>query len=46
MEQGKHLVATFHPELTPDSQVHALFLRKVKGRNELNRDGFPPSLNW
>ena len=33
VEQGKHLVATFHPELTPGSQVHALFLRKVKGRN-------------
>jgi 5'-phosphate synthase pdxT subunit len=29
VEQGKHLVATFHPELTPDSRVHALFLGKL-----------------
>lgn len=30
VEQGKHLVATFHPELTEDSRVHGLFLEKVK----------------
>jgi 5'-phosphate synthase pdxT subunit len=29
VEQGKHLVATFHPELTGDSRVHELFLRKL-----------------
>jgi 5'-phosphate synthase pdxT subunit len=29
VEQGKHLVATFHPELTQDSRVHALFLEKL-----------------
>jgi 5'-phosphate synthase pdxT subunit len=29
VEQGRHLVATFHPELTPDSRVHALFLEKL-----------------
>lgn len=29
VEQGKHLVATFHPELTADSRVHALFLEKL-----------------
>lgn len=28
---GRHLVATFHPELTNDSRVHALFLSKVNG---------------
>jgi 5'-phosphate synthase pdxT subunit len=27
---GRHLVATFHPELSPDAVVHELFLRKVK----------------
>lgn len=29
VEQGRHLVATFHPELTPDPRVHELFLEKV-----------------
>jgi 5'-phosphate synthase pdxT subunit len=29
VEQGRHLVATFHPELTRDSRVHKLFLDKV-----------------
>jgi 5'-phosphate synthase pdxT subunit len=28
-EQGRHLVATFHPELTSDSRVHAYFLSKL-----------------
>lgn len=29
VEQGPHLVATFHPELTSDSRVHELFLSKI-----------------
>jgi len=29
VEQGRHLVATFHPELTDDQRVHRLFLSKV-----------------
>lgn len=29
VEQGAHLAATFHPELTADSRVHALFLEKL-----------------
>ncbi|MGH9628358.1 MAG: pyridoxal 5'-phosphate synthase glutaminase subunit PdxT [Bryobacteraceae bacterium] len=29
VEQGRHLVATFHPELTPDTRVHQLFLSKI-----------------
>ena len=29
IEQGPHLVATFHPELTTDSRVHKLFLEKL-----------------
>lgn len=29
VEQGRHLVATFHPELSSDSRVHALFLSKL-----------------
>jgi 5'-phosphate synthase pdxT subunit len=29
IEQGPHLVATFHPELTSDPRVHELFLEKL-----------------
>jgi 5'-phosphate synthase pdxT subunit len=29
VEQGRHLAATFHPELTTDARVHAWFLRMV-----------------
>ena len=29
VEQGRHLAATFHPELTTDSRVHELFLSKL-----------------
>jgi 5'-phosphate synthase pdxT subunit len=29
VEQGRHLVATFHPELTMDLRVHELFLQKL-----------------
>jgi pyridoxal 5'-phosphate synthase pdxT subunit len=29
VEQGRHLVSTFHPELTADPRVHALFLERL-----------------
>jgi len=29
IEQGPHLVATFHPELTSDPRVHRLFVEKL-----------------
>ena len=29
IEQGPHLVATFHPELTQDARVHRLFVEKL-----------------
>jgi 5'-phosphate synthase pdxT subunit len=29
VEQGRHMVTTFHPELTADSRVHARFLSKL-----------------
>lgn len=29
VEQGRHLVATFHPELSHDSRVHDLFISKL-----------------
>ena len=31
VEQGRHMVTTFHPELTPDTRVHERFLKKVAG---------------
>lgn len=31
VEQGRHMVATFHPELTADRRVQNLFLEKVRG---------------
>lgn len=30
VEEGRHLVATFHPELTGDSRIHRLFLGKLR----------------
>jgi pyridoxal 5'-phosphate synthase pdxT subunit len=29
VEQGRHLAATFHPELTDDPRLHLMFLEKV-----------------
>ena len=29
VEEGRHIVATFHPELSPDRRVHELFLQKL-----------------
>lgn len=29
IEQGRHMAATFHPELTDDARVHQWFLRKL-----------------
>jgi 5'-phosphate synthase pdxT subunit len=29
VEQGRHIVATFHPELSADPRVHELFLQKL-----------------
>jgi 5'-phosphate synthase pdxT subunit len=31
VEQGRHMVTTFHPELTADSRVHLRFLEMVPG---------------
>ncbi|MEJ7607407.1 MAG: pyridoxal 5'-phosphate synthase glutaminase subunit PdxT [Bryobacteraceae bacterium] len=30
VEEGQHLVATFHPELTADTRIHAYFLSKIE----------------
>ncbi|HSP67192.1 MAG TPA: pyridoxal 5'-phosphate synthase glutaminase subunit PdxT [Bryobacteraceae bacterium] len=29
VEQGRHMVTTFHPELTPDARVHQRFLQLI-----------------
>jgi len=29
VEEGRHLISTFHPELTGDSRIHELFLSKL-----------------
>jgi len=29
VDYGRHMAATFHPELTEDTRVHALFLSKL-----------------
>jgi 5'-phosphate synthase pdxT subunit len=29
VEQGRHMAATFHPELTDDARVHLMFLQKI-----------------
>ena len=29
VEEGRHMVATFHPELSTDRRVHELFLQKL-----------------
>ncbi len=39
VEQGRHLAATFHPELSPGSQIHKRFVSKVSAQNEK----LPPS---
>jgi len=31
VSQGKHLVATFHPELTADARIHRHFVEMVRG---------------
>ncbi|HYO80245.1 MAG TPA: pyridoxal 5'-phosphate synthase glutaminase subunit PdxT [Bryobacteraceae bacterium] len=32
VSEGRHLVATFHPELTTSSSIHELFVKRVEGR--------------
>ena len=29
VEEGRHMAATFHPELTEDPRIHQLFLEKL-----------------
>ncbi len=36
VEQGNHLAATFHPELSENSQVHSHFVQKVASQSALS----------
>ena len=37
--QGKTLVTSFHPELTPDTRFHRFFFSLVESRTTVERDG-------
>ncbi len=41
VEQGLHLAATFHAELTPDTRLHELFLAKVRSACSTAQGGRP-----
>lgn len=36
LEQGRHMVATFHPELGADNQIHKHFIDKITAEKEDN----------
>ena len=38
VEQGRHMAATFHPELTGDPRVHERFVAKVRAGRDENSD--------
>ncbi|MGC9999241.1 MAG: pyridoxal 5'-phosphate synthase glutaminase subunit PdxT [Bryobacteraceae bacterium] len=39
VDYGRHLVATFHPELSADTRVHRLFLSKLAGNGSGSQVG-------
>ena len=39
VEQGRHMAATFHPELTSDARVHERFVAKVRADRGANSGG-------
>ena len=39
VDYGRHLVATFHPELSADTRVHRLFLSKLAGNGSESQVG-------
>jgi 5'-phosphate synthase pdxT subunit len=38
VEQGRHMAATFHPELTRDARIHERFVEKVR-ENQIENSG-------
>jgi pyridoxal 5'-phosphate synthase pdxT subunit len=41
--QGAVLVSAFHPELTPDRRIHALFVSMINGTSIEETSGMPRS---
>jgi 5'-phosphate synthase pdxT subunit len=39
VEQGRHMVATFHPELTRDASIHQRFVNKVEAEAQNSDSG-------
>ena len=39
VEQGRHMVATFHPELTRDASIHRRFVEKVEAEAQNSHSG-------
>lgn len=39
VEEGRHMAATFHPELTGDARVHERFIAKVRANQDENSSG-------
>jgi pyridoxal 5'-phosphate synthase pdxT subunit len=39
VEQGRHMAATFHPELTSDARVHERFVANVRANQDENSGG-------
>jgi pyridoxal 5'-phosphate synthase pdxT subunit len=43
VEQGKHMAATFHPELTTDGRIHQHFVKKVADQNGWHTGRYQPA---
>ncbi|MFZ0590353.1 MAG: pyridoxal 5'-phosphate synthase glutaminase subunit PdxT [Bryobacteraceae bacterium] len=46
VEEGKHMAATFHPELTVDDRIHRHFLKKVAEQNGWHAAGYQPEIQY
>ncbi len=46
VEEGKHMAATFHPELTIDDRIHRHFLKKVAEQNGWHATGYHPETQY
>jgi pyridoxal 5'-phosphate synthase pdxT subunit len=46
VEQGKHMAATFHPELTIDDRVHHHFVQKVAGENDRDTTEYHSAIQY
>lgn len=46
VEEGKHMAATFHPELTVDDRIHQRFLEKVAEQNGWYATGYQAATRY